>query len=99
MMACAAPTWLALWPQTPRPLPPDALALRLDLNTATAAELDLLPGLGRVRAERIVAYRTQATTQPAFRELNDLSSVDGFGPTLLQSLEPHLRFPAPEAGE
>ena len=99
MWACSAPTWLALWPRAPRALPTDALALRLDLNTATAAELEQLPGLGPTRAARIVEYRTQAPQQPAFRDVRDLGHIPGFGPALMATLAPHLRFPDSQTDE
>jgi competence protein ComEA len=48
----------------------------LNLNTATLAELDALPGVGPVLAQRIVDYRTK---RGGFRAVNDLRQVDGIG--------------------
>lgn len=48
----------------------------LDLNTATVAQLDALPGIGPVLAARIVAYRTQ---HGAFRSVDQLRDVTGIG--------------------
>ena len=51
--------------QTPvRPEPNSALAsqqdsTRININTASAAELEKLPGVGRVLAERIIEHREQ----------------------------------------
>jgi len=55
----------------------------LDLNTATAAELEALPGIGPVLAQRIVEHRTR---RGAFRRLDDLLQVKGVGPRLLEGL-------------
>ncbi|MCO5992435.1 ComEA family DNA-binding protein [Actinoallomurus rhizosphaericola] len=48
----------------------------LDLNTASAAQLDQLPGVGPVLAQRIVDYRTQ---HGAFRSVEELRQVSGIG--------------------
>ncbi len=55
----------------------------LDLNRATAAELDRLPGVGPVRAGAIVRYRRE---HGPFRRLEDLLLVPGIGPTTLERL-------------
>jgi competence protein ComEA len=47
----------------------------LDLNTATAEQLDTLPGVGEVTANQIIAYRT---AHP-FRSVDDLRQVPGIG--------------------
>jgi competence protein ComEA len=49
----------------------------IDLNTATAAELDLLPGIGPALSQRILAYRNAG---PGFRSKEDLLKVSGIGP-------------------
>jgi competence protein ComEA len=51
---------------------------RIDLNTADAAELDALPGIGPVLAERIVDYRTR---HGPFRSVEQLEDVPGIGPS------------------
>jgi len=77
----------------PRPGDPDAApegtpaggpAGPLDLNTATPAQLDELPGVGPVLAQRIVARRP-------FRSVDELDEVSGVGPTLLERLRPLVR--------
>lgn len=68
---------------------------RLDPNTATADELDRLPGVGPALAARIVAWRAE---RGRFRSLADLDSVPGVGPALLRQAAPHLSLrPAPAA--
>lgn len=62
---------------------------RININTATAAELDELPGIGAAKAQAIVEYR-QAFGP--FRSLSDLGEVKGIGAKMLQKLEPEIRF-------
>lgn len=61
----------------------------VNVNTATAEDLERLPGIGPVLAKRIVAHREQ---KGLFRRLDDLREVQGFGPKLLRRLEPKLRL-------
>ncbi len=58
--------------------PPGAAvpAAPVDLNSATAAQLDQLPGVGPVLAQRIVDYRTQ---HGGFRTIDELRQVSGIG--------------------
>lgn len=60
---------------------------KLNLNTATAAELMLLPGIGPAKAERVVAWRKRNGT---FRRVVDLRRVKGFGYRTVKRLEPNL---------
>lgn len=48
----------------------------LDLNRATADELEALPGIGAVLAQRVVAFRESAGR---FRTVDDLRGVKGIG--------------------
>ena len=61
----------------------------LNINNTTAAELELLPGLGPKKAEAITAYRDQ---RGGFRSLDELDSVPGIGPKTLERLRPFLRL-------
>ncbi|WP_101463956.1 ComEA family DNA-binding protein [Nocardia fluminea] len=56
---------------------------RIDLNTATEAELDALPGVGPVTAKAILAWRT---TNGRFTDVAQLGEVDGIGPARLARL-------------
>ena len=55
----------------------------ISINNATAAELDALPGIGPVLAERIVTYR--ATNGP-FRSIDQLSDVSGIGDSVMEQI-------------
>ena len=48
----------------------------INLNTATLADLDTLPGVGPVLAQRILDART---AQGGFTAVSDLRKVDGIG--------------------
>lgn len=60
----------------------------VDLNTATEAQLDELPGVGPVTAAAIVAWR-QANGR--FTSVDQLGDVDGIGPSRLEKLRKLVR--------
>ena len=55
----------------------------ININTATAEELDELPGIGPVLAGRIVDYRTE---HGPFESEEDLMEVSGIGQATLEEL-------------
>ncbi|WDZ84814.1 ComEA family DNA-binding protein [Micromonospora cathayae] len=57
---------------------------KVNLNTATVAQLDTLPGVGPVLAERIIAHRDQ---QGGFRSVGDLRQVEGIGDARYEQLK------------
>ena len=63
--------------------PGAATAGPVDLNTATAAQLDALPGIGPATAAAIVHDRE---THGPFTSVNDLTRVRGIGPAKLEQL-------------
>ncbi len=74
---------------------PDAMAESsaggpLALNRASAKDLEELPGVGPVLAERIVAYREQ---NGPFIEIEDLLQVGGIGEAKLASIRDLVRVP------
>jgi competence protein ComEA len=59
----------------------------VNLNTATAADLETLPGVGPATAQKIIAYRTD---HGGFRTVDDLLNVAGIGPRKLDQIRPHV---------
>lgn len=60
---------------------------KVNINTASVAELETLPGIGEVIAQRIVDYRTQ---HGPFRSVRDLLKVEGIGQKKFESLQDHV---------
>jgi competence protein ComEA len=56
---------------------------RVSLTMASAAELDALPGIGPVTAQKIVDYRT---AHGGFRSVEDLDAIPGIGPARVEQL-------------
>ncbi|OAH09576.1 ComEA family DNA-binding protein [Streptomyces jeddahensis] len=60
----------------------------VSLNTATAEQLDTLPGVGPVLAQHIIAYRTQ---HGGFRSVDELREVNGIGDRRFADLQNLVR--------
>ena len=73
---------------------PAPAPMAIDLNSAGADELSLLPGVGPALAARIVEDRQ---ARGPFRSIEDLDRVRGVGPALLRGIRPHARAGAPHA--
>ena len=61
----------------------------VNVNTATAEELQLLPGIGAARADALVELRKQ---RGGFKSLEQLKDVKGIGDASLERLRPYVRF-------
>lgn len=79
-------------------LPSTAAALsgRLDLNTATAEELELLPHIGPAKAQAIIEIRE---TEGPFRNIDEIVRVPGFGEKTRDRLAPFIVVSTVEAQE
>ena len=74
----------------PAPDPPERLFYidpPVDMNTGSAEELQLLPSIGPVLAERIILYREQ---YGPFLSVDSLQVVRGIGPKTVQKLRYYL---------
>lgn len=60
--------------QSNRPAPAAEMSQKININTASASDLEKLPGVGEVLAERIVSHRTQ---HGPFRRVEHLMMVRG----------------------
>ena len=76
-------------PQPARTLTPAGSAQKgstpVNINTATAEELQTLPRIGPAMAQRIIAWRE---THGGFRSVDELDAVPGIGPSMLENLRP-----------
>ncbi len=79
---------------SPTPLPTDTPApasnsappagAKININTATAAELEALPRIGPAIAQRIVDYRTE---HGPFARIEDVMDVTGIGPATFAAIQ------------
>lgn len=60
----------------------------VNLNSASQAQLEALPGVGPVTAAKIVAWRTE---HHRFSRVEELQEVDGIGPKTYADIAPHAR--------
>ena len=63
--------------------------LLISLNRADKTELEKLPGVGPITAERIIAYRIE---NGSFQSIEELTKVKGVGEKTFQKLEPYLKL-------
>ncbi|MCC6497382.1 MAG: helix-hairpin-helix domain-containing protein [Propionibacteriaceae bacterium] len=61
---------------------------KVSLNTATLQQLDTLPGVGPVTAQRILDWREQ---HGRFNSVTELQEVDGIGPKTYADIAPNVR--------
>ncbi len=64
--------------------PPPASTGRININTATQAELESLPGIGPSLAQRILDYREQ---NGPFKTIEDIQNVKGIGPVTFERIK------------
>jgi competence protein ComEA len=67
--------------------PGGASSAPINLNTATAEQLDTLDGVGPSTAEKILTFRQQ---HGGFSSLDDLTQIPGIGPKKLAALKPQV---------
>ncbi len=91
LLACALTLGLSLAAAQAQAAKPAAstppIAGVVNVNTATPAELELLPGVGAARATAIVAFRKE---QGGFKQVEDLLAVKGIGESMLERMRPFV---------
>jgi competence protein ComEA len=72
-------------PQSTRRSAQPAISTPININTASASELEALPGVGPAMAARIVEFRAK---NGGFKKLEDLMNVMGIGEKTFLKLKP-----------
>jgi competence protein ComEA len=66
----------------------------INLNTATVAQLETIPGIGKATAERILEYRQK---NGGFKKIEDLMNVRGIGEKSFLKMKPLITVVAPKS--
>ena len=65
----------------------------VDLNSASAAELQQVPGIGPATAKSIINFRKKSGL---FRRVEDLLAIHGISKTALERMRPYISVKPPE---
>lgn len=68
----------------------------VDLNSATRAELEAIKGIGPAKAQAIMTYREK---NGAFKHVEDLARVKGFGTATVNKLKRQFTIAGAKAGD
>lgn len=98
VLTCLTGSLLAQAPAQGTAARSDKAPVLVNLNSATAGQLQTLPGIGAKVAERIVQYREK---NGPFKKVEELMNVQGIGEKTFLRLKPQLTLaaksgPAPE---
>ena len=87
LLLAALPTAIARSSPRRTTVSPPAPEMRLDINTASRAELMAIPGIGRATANAIIDHRA---ARGLFPTIESLDAVRGIGPRTIEDLRPFI---------
>ena len=87
LLIAALPTAIARSSPRRTPAPAQAPEMRLDINSATRAELMAIPGIGRATADAIIDHRA---SRGPFPTIESLDAVRGIGPRTIEDIRPFI---------
>ena len=94
LLLCAPVVALAQQAASVAAAPSEKAGPTVNINTASSAELESLPGVGPKLAQRIIEYREK---NGGFKKLEDLMNVQGIGEKNFLKLKSKLSVTAPAA--
>jgi competence protein ComEA len=80
--------------KAPKSKPAPAVSTPVNLNTATAADLEALPGVGAATARLIIEHREK---NGGFKKIEELMNIKGIGEKSLLKLKPMVTVTAQKA--
>ena len=90
---CAGPVWVDAAQDASASASQSAPGELIDLNQASAVQLESLPGIGEVTAARIVEYRRE---NGGFKKIEELMNVRGIGERSFLRLRPLVTVGTPK---
>lgn len=62
----------------------EVISGKININTATIAQLDTLPGIGPAYANRIIEYRN---SNGGFKDISEVQNIKGIGPKTFEKIK------------
>ena len=94
MLIAGAPAVVAAQEKAAKPKPAPAVTTPVNLNTATAADLQALPGVGAATARLIIEHREK---NGGFKKIEELMNIKGIGEKSFLKLKPMVTVASQKA--